>query len=154
MTFTCPSCDTKFKIVAVDHNGREVSRNSIISPVDLKAVYDFMVEIGPVKEGTTELYHAYNIRQGDRGWPALTREAFSRCLTRNGAEKWRNSQKRGYAIPDVGKLKRGSVAPTVADRLERESMQDAIAHSGDQSRRDEPEPPRPPFDTSDLPFDM
>lgn len=142
MKIHCPSCDAKFAVdvTPLDQFDRPMPSDSSITLPVLRAVHAFMVEVGPVKEGTTELYHAYNIRQGDREWPEITKEAFSRCLTRNGATKWRSAAKRGYSIPEMKELVVGDVAPSVQKRLDAEDFQRAVIQSGS---------PKP-----DLPFDM
>jgi hypothetical protein len=182
MIINCPDCETRFKVTIepVDHAGQKYTNDSPITPGAMRAVLDFMRFMGPGRCTNAALFDTYDRRRDYHGWPALTHQAITLALKRNGAKRWRTSTERGWVLPEVASDQRAApAAPSVRKEIDSKDFQNTIRANrtgdeevgvdplfgtvpvvgqdrhGNRTREDYPQrAPSSPFidDVDDLPF--
>lgn len=131
MIINCPSCSSSFQVTvaAVDHTGKKYTADSPITPAAMRAVFEFMHEMGPGRYASSILSEAY--RHGSTGvhqddWPPLSDQALFLAMSRNGAERWRTASTRGWVIPETQRPKPAPVARSVQEALDAEDYRRTV----------------------------
>jgi hypothetical protein len=138
MLINCPNCSSHFKVVVQPVGSTQKSHpSSPITSKALRSVQAFMRQRGPGDYPFRDLVMAYHSdrltgRGAEDSWPALNDNAFSRALTRNGAQRWRTAKERFYTIPEISEDQAAAKpAPTVRDKIAAQAYQSALtAHTG------------------------
>lgn len=103
MRIYCPSCETHFSITVTPEHKETLDPTSPLNARAMRAILEFMREVGPTRKTAGALYRLYKDEQiyMERDWPELSHNAFARALRRNGAQPWRTGTERGYVIPAI-----------------------------------------------------
>lgn len=125
----CPHCEGKFEIKPIDAP-KSLPDSTPLIPKTIRALLNFMREVGPGRYTVAELYDRYD---EDASRPELTKQAFVTGLAMNGATKWRSAVSRGYTIPVIpDEQAPAKPAPTVQAKINADAYMDAkIKHSTD-----------------------